>query len=287
MTETAEIEQKALDIGWVPKERFRGYADAWVDAETYLKRGETFVPFLKAQKRELEHQLAARDAKLSTLEHTLSEATETIEALKEFRTELNKERVEERKEQLVEGIKAAREEGNVEKEEALREKLSEAKEALKPPRSEPKPNGAPASPLAGIENSPAWVGFLAANPWWTEDMVMRASAVAIGMDLASKGKLDNLTQEQRLAAIARDTRERFGMNEQPRTSQVEGGRGGAGRRQETSSDEKSYADLSAEAKAACGKFEPRLVGKKAGQYATVEEYRKHYAAEFWKRNPDG
>src|SRR5208337_1871943 len=158
-------------------------------------------------------------AKLSTLEHTLKEATETIDALKEFRTELNKERVEERRDQLVAGIKVAREAGDVAGEELLRDKLAEAREALKPkePKPEPKPNGK-TGPLENIENSPAWKGFFDANPWWHEDMVMRASAVAIGSDLAAKGKLDNLSQSDRLSAIAEATRERFGMNEKPRDS---------------------------------------------------------------------
>ena len=281
-----DTEQQALAIGWLPKDKFRGATDAWVDAETYLKRGETFVPFLKAQKRELEHQLAARDAKLSTLEHTLKEATETIDALKEFRTELNKERVEERRDQLVEGIKAAREKGDVEGEEALRDKLAEAREALKakPAETKTKPNGK-TEPLENIEDSPAWGGFVEANPWWHEDMVMRASAVAIGADLAAKGKLDNMSQAQRLSIIAEATRERFGMNEKPRVSRVEGGHGGVKPRDEGAGQ--SYADLSAEAKQACAKFEGRLVGKKAGQFATVEAYRKHYAEQFWKANPNG
>jgi len=280
-----EVEQKARSMGWLPESDFRGRKENWVPAEKYVERGEQFIPFLQADRRKLEGELHARDAKLTALETSLKEASETIEALKEFRTELNKERVEERKGQLVEGIKAAREAGDVAAEEALRDKLAEARESLKPVKPvEPKPNGRQPGPLENIEQSAAWKGFVEANPWWTEDMVMRASAVAIGADLAAKGKLDNLSQDQRLATIAEATKERFGMAEPSRTSRVEGGRGGVRPRDEGG---KSYADLPADAKDGASRFEARLVGKKQGQFPTVDAYRKNYADEYFKRNPNG
>ncbi len=288
MSELPDIEQKARSMGWLPEDQFRGRKEHWVDAEKYVERGEQFIPFLQAERRKLESELQSDRQKLSVLETSLREASETIEALKEFRTELNKERVEERKEQLVEGIKAAREAGDVAAEESLRDKLAEAREALKPqPKPEVKPNGRQAGPLENIEQSPAWKGFVEANPWWNDDLVMRASAVAIGADLAAKGKLDNLTQPQRLAAIAEATKERFSQQftEEPRRdSRVEGGRGGVRPRDEGG---QSFNDLPADAKDGAARFEARLVGKKQGQFPTVEAYRKNYAEEYFRRNPNG
>jgi len=39
----------------VPKEEYRGQAE-WVDADTYLKRGESMMPFLRANLRRSEEQ---------------------------------------------------------------------------------------------------------------------------------------------------------------------------------------------------------------------------------------
>src|SRR5208283_1458393 len=119
-----EVEQKARSMGWLPESDFRGRKENWVEAEKYVERGEQFIPFLQADKRKLEGQLTATNQKVSALETSLKEASDTIQALKEFRTELNKERLEEHREKLVEGIKAAREGGDVEGEERLREKLT-------------------------------------------------------------------------------------------------------------------------------------------------------------------
>lgn len=275
------IEEKAKSIGWLPKEQFRGDPDKWVPAEKYIEKGENFIPFLQADKRRLEGALSATNQKVSALESSLREATETIEALKEFRTELNKERVEEAREQLVGGIKAAREAGDVEGEERLREKLAETRQALKETTkvTETKPIEKGPDPM----ESPEWKDFVANNPWWSEDPVMRAASVALGQDLAAKGKLDGLSPTARFAAIAQATKERFGQTEERRDSKVEGTRGGGTQRQEKG---QGFMDLPADVKDGCARFEARLVGPKKA-YKTVEEYRKSYAAEYFKRNPNG
>src|SRR5882762_9790943 len=100
---TNEIEVKARKMGWLPKEQFRGSADKWVDAERYVSRGEEFIPFLKADRDRLEGQLAQTNGEVSSLKTQLTEAMEVIAAFKEFRTEINKDRLEDTKATLVAG----------------------------------------------------------------------------------------------------------------------------------------------------------------------------------------
>ena len=40
----ADAETAAREMGWRPKEEFRGEAEKWVDAETFVSRGEHFLP---------------------------------------------------------------------------------------------------------------------------------------------------------------------------------------------------------------------------------------------------
>lgn len=283
---TNETEVKARKMGWLPKEQFRGNADNWVDAERYVARGEEFIPFLKADRDRLEGQLAQTNGEVSSLKTQLTEAMEVIAAFKEFRTEINKDRLEDTKANLVAGIKQAREDGDVDKEESLRLKLTEATAALRPEPEKPKP--APPATPPDVTKTPEWAGFIAANPWWNDDPVMRAASIAISTDLAAKGELNNLTQTQRFEKIAEATKKRFGVDEAPtRQSRVEGGRGGSGARDDNSSGEKTFADLPADVKAAADRMESRLVGKKVGQLKTQAEYRAHYAQEYFRRNPNG
>lgn len=282
-----EVEQKARNMGWLPKEQFRGRVENWVDADKYVERGEQFVPFLQATNRKLEGELTAVRGEVNTLQTTLKEATETIQALKEFRTELNKERVEELKGNLVEGIKAAREEGDVEKEEQLRDKLADARQAAKEPEKKEPPRAQREEQQPDVTKLPEWQDFVAANPWWNEDPVMRSASVAIGQQLAAAGKLNGMNQAQRFAEIAKETKARFGMDEEPRQqSRVEGGRGGGGRQEQERSGEKTFNDLPGDVKVESQRFEERLIGPKK-LFKDRAAYQKYYADEYFRVNPNG
>ena len=47
-----EVELKAIDQGWVPKDKFEGGEDDFIDAKEFLRRGELFAK-IDTQKREL------------------------------------------------------------------------------------------------------------------------------------------------------------------------------------------------------------------------------------------
>jgi hypothetical protein len=52
-----KMEQKARDMGWRPLEEFKGQEDRWVDAETFVERGETIMPILKERLGKMETTL--------------------------------------------------------------------------------------------------------------------------------------------------------------------------------------------------------------------------------------
>lgn len=68
------VEDRAMAMGWTPKSQFKGDPDKWVDAETFVKRGEEFLPFLKANNRRLEQ----------ALERTQKQLDQTRDDLKRF-----------------------------------------------------------------------------------------------------------------------------------------------------------------------------------------------------------
>ena len=48
-----EVRHEAESQGWVPKERFRGNENDWVDAETFVKRGREILPILRKNNENL------------------------------------------------------------------------------------------------------------------------------------------------------------------------------------------------------------------------------------------
>lgn len=54
----AAMEANARVRGWRPKEEFTGPEDRWVDAQTFLKRGEEFTSNLKKEVQELKQKIA-------------------------------------------------------------------------------------------------------------------------------------------------------------------------------------------------------------------------------------
>ena len=53
-----EVEQKASNLGWVPKEEFRGDPERHVSAERFLERGEKELPLARANNEKLHKELA-------------------------------------------------------------------------------------------------------------------------------------------------------------------------------------------------------------------------------------
>jgi len=79
-------ENKARLQGWVSKEDFRGDPDKWIDAKSFVERGETIVPIMKERNERLEKEV--REMKESFKEfsefHRKTEDRAYQKALKEI-----------------------------------------------------------------------------------------------------------------------------------------------------------------------------------------------------------
>lgn len=52
-----DFDAEARLQGWVPQDDFKGQADKWVDAESFVKRGEEIIPFLKKNNENLKVEI--------------------------------------------------------------------------------------------------------------------------------------------------------------------------------------------------------------------------------------
>jgi hypothetical protein len=287
----SEVETRAREMGWVPETEFHGDKTRWLDAEAYVKRGEEFIPFLRANNRKQEAEISSLKAKIEEQNKLLRANTAALTELAEANNATTREAVEESRRDIIGKLAEARREGDTETEITLTDQLEETNEKLRAAKTDSLkgPNGSVIqSPTAvgatgeDFTQRTEWKEFVAREPWVKEDPVMLAAANAIMIKMIADGEMTDLTPAQRFNKVAQATKKRFGISENPRREEptrVEGTRSsGEGSNNNEGND---YDSLPADARAACDKQakDPRLVGK-GKKYPDIAAYRKYYAKMY-------
>lgn len=242
-------EDRAMSMGWTPKGQFRGDPEKWVDAETFVKRGEEFLPFLKANNKRLERDMEKANAKLATMERAIQRSVEHMSRAEQRGYERARHDLEAQLDQAAlagdaDGVRAVTKE-IVDLEKEVRSTGDE-------PKSDPDQDGKVKA-------------FVAENPWFEADPIMRAAAVELCGQFAKQG----LDIDAQLKATAKRIRDEFPHKfTNPRraaAATVEGG--GLGSPRAT----KGYGDMPPEARQFCDE----LVRDKITT-------RERYVADFFK-----
>lgn len=282
-----EVVREATEMGWIPKEQFKGDEGKWVDAETFVKRGREFIPFLQANNRKLQAQVNTLSAQVQQSTQLLQASQESIEELKTFNSEMARDRAKVKQTELMTGIREAREAGNVEVEVELTDQLAEQKAALKeaektkqnPPA---KQNGA-APAGKDYTQDPSWKAWAAENTWFGTDTRRTSVAIAVANEMRADPAYRGLTGKDFLDQVAAEVDKTLGgTTRREAVDRVEGGgrsssNGGGG----SNGGGKGYAELPADAKEACEKQAKRLVGK-GRAFADLNAWRKHYAEVYFR-----
>lgn len=284
-TEVSPVEQEARALGWAPEEEFRGDKAKWVDAETFVKRGKEQLPLLQAENRRLKASVASLTGKMSNLETMFEGAQESLVELKKFHEETFDARVKAEKARLKEQIIKAREDDDVRTELDAKEQLDElndevrsvTKEAKKPePRKEaPKPHAAETA------DSPEFVAWRGANPWFLTDQRKASMVYGLAQQLRAEnpevvGKaffdlLDEAIDEAMPSA-------------RPKTDKVAGARGGAGGGGSGGGGSgKTYASLPADARETCDRQAKIFVGPNK-LFKTEKEWQAHYTSVYYQKD---
>jgi hypothetical protein len=237
------VEKRAREMGWRPKDEFKGDPDKWTDAMTYVQRGETVLPIIRAERDRLRTEIAEIRSTVRQFaeHHATVEKRAYDKALADARKELNQA--------VKEGDEKTAEAKADEIAELRANKPAEGKEAVK-------------------EIAPEVKEWLADNRWFHTDDVLRDYATKLHDKLLRDRR--DLSLEENLAMVSKDVRKRFpeafGNPNRERPAAVEGSSGGGVKPK----GGKSYADLPAEAKAACDKFVRTIPGYTKDKY--VKEY---------------
>lgn len=79
----AELEAQARRMGWRPKEEYRGSGE-WVDADTFVRRGETELPILRARLRTLDGKNVEQANEIRGLRNEVSEVKRVLTDFRKF-----------------------------------------------------------------------------------------------------------------------------------------------------------------------------------------------------------
>lgn len=275
-----DIQRQATDMGWLPKDQWKGNPNTWVDAGEFVKRGETFIPFLQHDRKKLKGELDAEKQARQRLETELRETRESVEGLKAFNETMAEERKARRKAEIGQELRSAREAGDDVKVAELQNELGEVvkkpAESAAPARS----NGGTPPPAQPVIQP--WVrDFIDGNADFFKNNRKIALFNAVMIERRQAG--DTRVGEVEGTALLNEAREEveraLGANvrrQAPARTEESRSAGGGGRPASSS----GYADLPSEARDKCDAQEAKFVGPTKA-FKNQAEWRKHYASEYF------
>lgn len=199
--ELSPIEQKALEMGWRPREEFEGDEESFIDAKEFVNRQPLFERIAQSSK-----QVKRLEATVEALKTHYSKVKET-----EYRRALNDLKAQQDK---------AVEEGDLNTYHALnqkREELEEEKQAL----------AAEIEPAPEQQVHPELQQWMSQNPWYESQPHMRVFAEEVGAKFAGAVRARQMTPAQVLKEIEKAVRAEFPTKfrnpNKDKPSAVEGG----------------------------------------------------------------
>ena len=245
--EARDYEAEASQQGWKPREEYQGDPDNWVDAETFVQRGEQFVGLMKPRLDKLEKQLRYQEK----LNKDMSEYVKT------FQTQKQKEI-----EQLEAKVKEARKQAVAQGDGDAFEKAEQQLADIQTQKQEASRTNEPEIP----EYAQDWLNE---NSWYNSDFALRSLADSYSDRLRTTNP--NLVEREHLDKVAE-----FVKSEMPHKFKRAGGgspsvEGEAGRRSGTTetSNAQTYNNLPPEAKATCTRLINEGIIKDKNEYARL------------------
>lgn len=263
-----ETQTRAKEMGWIPPDRFKGDPEKFVSAAEFVRRGEEYLPFIKAQNRKLEDQLVAARSETGQVRTQLEELNANMAEFTKSQVESAKARMEAERARLKVEMRQARREGDHDKAEALEDQIAELKDPEGPRLREPsRPAGPAPEMVAWAAKHSDWYGKQDTD----ENFALNAIAYQHGVAAAQRG----LKGQALLDYV--DEKMAPHLRKEPAASKTEGG--GPSGHSAPGSGRKDYNSLPPDAKAQCDAEAKRFVGPNK-VYKTVDEARKAFC-EIW------
>lgn len=165
-SEDAAVEAKALEMGWVPKDEFKGDPDKHRPASEFLKRGEEVIGFIKKDRDKAQKQVGKLEATVAELKESAKRIEKMNKvALEQVRKQTEKEFTA-RKRQAVET-------GDTDAFDAIEKEQKDADKDLAEQIKQPETDDSGGLTPAQKAVTDAWVSD---NTWFKTDAEMAAVA---------------------------------------------------------------------------------------------------------------
>lgn len=226
MSEERDFEAEASAQGWTPKDGWKGDEDKWADAQTFVERGEKIAGILKSKNTRLEDRI-------QNLERSNKEFGEYHKKTLETQRQKNADKVAELKDKLAQAVtdgdgqaytRFSNEIETVQKEVPVQTDDAQVWNQL----------------------SHEWARD---NSWYSTNPKLAAYADGISERIKYEGYTGKAYFSELTKRVKEDFAEEFENPNKSKASSVEAG--GKGR---SDSKSQSYANLPADAKAACNDF---------------------------------
>ena len=230
--EPDEFEPRAKRMGWVPEDQFRGEKSRWVDAKTFVEKGENELPILRERLRRADEGLKE-----------LGEVKETLKNFQGYMTKVEERAFVRAKAEIESKRQEAKEAGDFDKYERASTELQKLETEAKPKEPEKK-----SDPMT----DPVFAKWVGENDWMRNDPERSVYAETYGAflnrtkpELKGEAFLENVEE-----AVKKQFPEKFENPRRNNVARVEG----SGTPQQRKTGGKSYADLPPEAKKECDRY---------------------------------
>ena len=185
----AATEAKAREVGWEPKENFRGDPSRWKSAAEFLEYAEHVTPVLRKNNEKLFADLQQRDDVIRGLQQQMAEQGKILKALNDASSDQQVTANETKMETLRARLVEANRESDAEAQAAIQEEIMDLKLEMKAPKA-PEVDlskGDRSQPVMSTEQKQEWDSWIEDNQWFKDD-VMAAAATAIGAQILTEAK---------------------------------------------------------------------------------------------------
>lgn len=250
---SAEIEAEARKMGWTSKDEFKGDPAKWRPADEFVERGRSMLPIVQAKVKKQDQEIA--------------ELKQTVRDFQEHLTKTEKQAYEKAMKTLRQERADAIAAGDA-------EAFDRADERIEELREEAQAKAAKSAKAKESDSDPVYDEWATRNKAILDDPDMNEYAEFIGNRLRNQG--EKSTGAEFLDLVAEKVKARFpdkftNPRREKATPTVEGGAQG-NRRSGT-----AYADMPAEARAACDRMAKSFQDDKA-----AAEFKKQYVANYFE-----
>lgn len=164
-----DVERHARSMGWHPQDEYQGPPGKWVDAETFVKRGQEILPVLRDNNKRLLERTAKQDEQIAELRRNQIEQNQVLKELREIARTSNERGYERARSELKAQQREAVANGDTDRFEKVTDQIEEIEKTRAAITQTPPPASEPPKPPAP---PPEVTAFISDNPWFNTDRIL-------------------------------------------------------------------------------------------------------------------